>query len=52
VITTGLLDLLGPAEQQAVLAHLVNGAQDPGLLAELAALIQDTQPDGDAEGWP
>ena len=44
--------LAAAGDRRAVLAHLVNGAQDPALLAELAALIQDTQPDGDAEGGP
>jgi predicted transcriptional regulator len=45
-----LLEAAG--DRRAVLAHLVNGAQDPALLAELVALIQDTQRDGDAEGRP
>ncbi len=44
--------LAAAGDRRAVLAHLVNGAQDPALLAELAALIQDTQRDGDAEGRP
>jgi len=39
-------------DRRAVLAHLVAGVQDPGLLAELAALIQQTQRDGDAERRP
>jgi predicted transcriptional regulator len=38
--------------RRAVLAHLVNGAQDPALLAELSALIQQAQCDDDAEGRP
>ena len=44
--------LAAAGDRRAVLAHLVTGAQDPALLAELAALIQDTQPGGDAEGRP
>ena len=44
--------LAAAGDRRAVLAHLVNGAQDPGLLAELAALIQQTQADGDTEGRP
>jgi predicted transcriptional regulator len=44
--------LAAAGDRRAVLAHLVNGAQDPGLLAELAALIQQTQPGGDAESRP
>ncbi len=44
--------LAAAADRRAVLAHLVTGAQDPALLAELAALIQDTQRDRDAEGRP
>ncbi len=44
--------LAAAGDRRAVLAHLVNGAQDPALLAELADLIQDTQRDGDAEGRP
>ena len=45
-----LLEAAG--DRRAVLAHLVTGTHDPALLAELAALIQDTQRDGDAEGRP
>ena len=44
--------LAAAGDRRVVLAHLVNGAQDPGLLAELAALIQDTQRDGDVEDRP
>ena len=40
------------ADRRAVLAHLVTGAHDPALLAELAALIQQTQQDTEAEGRP
>ena len=45
-----LLEAAG--DRRAVLAHLVNGTQDPGLLAELAALIQQTQRDDDTGGRP
>ena len=45
-----LLEAAG--DRRAVLAHLVTGAQDPALLAELAALIQQTQQDTEAEGRP
>jgi predicted transcriptional regulator len=44
--------LAAAGDRRAVLAHLVHGAQDPGLRAELAALIQQTQADGDAEVRP
>ena len=44
--------LAAAGDRRAVLAHLVNGAQDPALRAELAALIQQTQADGDTEGRP
>jgi predicted transcriptional regulator len=40
------------ADRRAVLAHLVAGAQDPGLLAELSALIQQTQQDSAGESLP
>ena len=39
-------------DRRAVLAHLVSGAQDPALLAELAALIQQAQQDSGADGRP
>ena len=45
-----LLEAAG--DRRAVLAHLVHGAHDPGLLAELSALIQQAQPGGDAKGRP
>ena len=45
-----LLEAAG--DRRAVLAHLVNGAQDPALLAELAALIQQTKQDIGGEGEP
>src|SRR5262249_6578881 len=35
-----------------VQAHQMNGTQDPGLLAELAALLRDSQPDSEEEGRP
>ncbi len=44
--------LAAAADRRAVLAHLVNGTQDPGLLAELSALLQDTQRDSGGEGEP
>ena len=44
--------LAAAADRRAVLAHLVNGAQDPGLLAELSALIQDSQQDSHREDPP
>jgi predicted transcriptional regulator len=44
--------LAAAGDRRAVLAHLVTGAHDPALLAELAALIQDTQRDSGAEGRP
>ena len=45
-----LLEAAG--DRRAVLAHLVTGTRDPALLAELAALIQQAQRDGGAEGRP
>ena len=45
-----LLEAAG--DRRAVLAHLVAGGQDPGLLAELSALLRDSQPDSDTEGRP
>jgi predicted transcriptional regulator len=39
-------------DRRAVLAHLVNGAQDPALLAELATLLQQTQQDTGGQGEP
>jgi len=44
--------LAAASDRRAVLAHLVNGTQDPGLLAELAALLRDSQPDSEEEGRP
>ena len=44
--------LAAAADRRAVLAHLVNGTQDPGLLAELSALIQDSQQDSEREDPP
>ena len=44
--------LAAAGDRRAVLAHLVNGAQDPGLLAELSDLIQDSQRDSGREGPP
>src|SRR5262252_2243206 len=44
--------LAAAGDRRAVLAHLVTGTQDPALLAELSALIQQTQRDGDPEGRP
>jgi predicted transcriptional regulator len=44
--------LAAAADRRAVLAHLVNGTQDPGLLAELSALLQDSQRDSGGEGEP
>jgi len=44
--------LAAAADRRAVLAHLVNGTQDPGLLAELAALIEDSQRDSGREDPP
>src|SRR5215472_1082192 len=44
--------LAAAGDRRAVLAHLVTGTQDPALLTELAALIQQTQRDGDPEGRP
>jgi predicted transcriptional regulator len=41
--------LAAAADRRAVLAHLVAGAQDPGLLAELAALLRDQQEDSGGE---
>ena len=45
-----LLEAAG--DRRAVLAHLVAGAQDPALLDELSALIQQTRRDGGGEGRP
>jgi len=45
-----LLEAAG--DRRAVLAHLVAGGQDPGLLAELSALLRDSQPDSETEGRP
>jgi predicted transcriptional regulator len=42
--------LAAAADRRAVLAHLVTGAQDPGLVAELSALIRETQGLDEAEG--
>ena len=42
--------LAASADRRAVLAHLVTGAQDPGLRAELSALIREAQGGDDAEG--
>jgi predicted transcriptional regulator len=36
--------LAAAADRRAVLAHLIEGTQDPGLLEELAALLRDYQP--------
>ncbi len=36
--------LAAAADRRAVLAHLIEGTQDPGLLEELAALLRDNQP--------
>ena len=44
--------LAAAADRRAVLAHLVTGTQDPGLLAGLSALIQDSQQDSDSEDPP
>lgn len=44
--------LTAAGDRRAVLAHLVNGAQDPGLRSELAALIQQTQAADDTGGRP
>ena len=44
--------LAAAGDRRAVLAHLVNGAQDPGLVAELAARIQEAQQDTGGEGRP
>jgi predicted transcriptional regulator len=44
--------LAAAADRRAVLAHLVNGAQDPGLLAELAALLHDSQREDHGTGQP
>ena len=43
-----LLEAAG--DRRAVLAHLVAGAQGPGLRAELAALLQEPRQDSDGEG--
>jgi predicted transcriptional regulator len=32
------------ADRRAVLVHLIEGAQDPGLLDELTALLRESQP--------
>jgi predicted transcriptional regulator len=44
--------LAAAADRRAVLAHLVTGTQDPGLLAELSDLLRDSQQDNDREGPP
>jgi predicted transcriptional regulator len=44
--------LAAAGDRRAVLAHLVTGAQDPALVAELAALLQQTQQDTGGEGEP
>src|SRR5262249_28118123 len=44
--------LAAARDPPAVLAHRVTGTQDPALLAELPALIQQPQRDGDPEGRP
>jgi predicted transcriptional regulator len=36
--------LAGAADRRAVLAHLIGGTQDPGLLEELSALLRESQP--------
>jgi predicted transcriptional regulator len=36
--------LAAAADRRAVLAHLIEGTQDRGLLEELAALLRDNQP--------
>jgi predicted transcriptional regulator len=36
--------LAAAGDRRAVLAHLIEGAQDPGLLDDLAALLRDNQP--------
>jgi predicted transcriptional regulator len=41
--------LAAAGDRRAVLAHLVTGTQDPGLRAELAALIRDSNPEGHRE---
>ena len=40
------------ADRRAVLAHLVEGSQDPGLLAELADLIRDSDQGSHGESRP
>src|SRR5215471_15273465 len=45
-----LLEAAG--DRRAVLAHLVTGTQDAGLLAELAALIQQAQQDTGGKSGP
>lgn len=41
--------LAAASDRRAVLARLVTGAQDPGLRAELAALLRDSGHDGGGE---
>jgi hypothetical protein len=41
--------LAAVGDRRAVLAHLVIGTEDPGLRAELAALIRDSNPEGHRE---
>jgi hypothetical protein len=48
VAARGLLEAVG--DRRAVLGHLVAGAQDPGLRAELAAVLQEPRQDSDGEG--
>jgi predicted transcriptional regulator len=42
--------LAAAGDRRAVLAHLVSGAQDPGLLADLAAILREGDQDRPAEG--
>jgi len=44
--------LAAAADRRAVLAHLVEGSQDPGLLAELADLIRDSDQGSHGESRP
>jgi predicted transcriptional regulator len=44
--------LAAAGDRRAVLAHLVEGSQDPGLLAELAALIRDSERGSHGESQP
>jgi predicted transcriptional regulator len=44
--------LAAAGDRRAVLAHLVSGAQDPGLLADLAAILRDSETDPSGEMGP